>query len=910
MLQDTNLDGVADNRLVFQDDLQMLTGIAVGQGGVWAMCPPTLYFIPDKDEDMRPDGPPQAMLDGFTVPRENYHNLANGLSWGPDGWMYGRCGASAPGSLGVPGAGPEDRVPMRGGIWRFHPQRKTVEVLTAGTTNPWGHDWNEHGELFYINTVNGHLWHAITGAHFIRSHTIEPNPFVYQPMDMHADHWHFDTGKGWMESRDGAANDFGGGHAHIGMMIYRGSQWPAEYHGRLMTINMHGRRINVERLDRQGSGYVGRHQPDLAVFGDSWFRGLDLIPSPSGDIYIIDWVDTGECHEASGVHRTSGRIYRLQYGDHATRTVELSSLDPAWVAGIHKSGSQWSIRTLRVQLRTLQLQGRELSAATHSLRELLQPGKASTVQTLEALWTLFALDAINRDQLLELTFAEDEYLRNAAIKLAVDRWPLDHVDGKRPTQSNEPDPEVLTRLITMSASDPSPLVRLTLSSILQRLPYVARIPMAKGLVAFQDDTDDHNLPLMVWYGLCSLPQSHFPELLELSTDCQWPTTQRLISRRIAEAIDELPSATNRMLEQALVRKEEPTSANMLAVLQGVGDALAGRRKATKPAIWDQVVRWNDATKNPQAAPLIQSLSVLFGDGRQIDELTSIVRDAKQKMDTRVAALRSLVDARAEGIEELCLTSLPTRYLNAVAIQGLIRSEDPRIGTKILKNFRNFAPLDRPAALAVLASRTAWSKALIEEVQSGSIAREEISPFLAKQIANLGDPELTERLTQVWGSVRSSNSERQVQISAWKQRLTSEVLKSADIERGRLIFKQQCASCHRFFGEGRMIGPDLTGSQRSNLDYLLDNIVDPSGVVTADFRTSIVLMEDGRVLTGLILERNERTITLATATDTTRIPSDEVSEIKESANSLMPEGMLQSLPPNDVRDLFGYLQYVP
>ncbi len=799
---------------------------------------------------------------------------------------------------------------MRGGIWRFHPQRKTVEVLTAGTTNPWGHDWNEYGELFYINTVNGHLWHAITGAHFIRSHTIEPNPFVYQPMDMHADHWHFDTGKGWMESRHGAANDFGGGHAHIGMTIYRGTQWPAEYQGRLMTINMHGKRINVERLEREGSGYVGRHQPDLAVFGDSWFRGLDLIPSPSGDVYIIDWVDTGECHEATGVHRTSGRIYRLRYGVPAYQAADLNSLDPVSIAAVHESGSQWSIRTLRMRLRTLQLQGRDLSAATDSLRALLQSGEASTVQKLEVLWTLFTLDSISRDQLLELTFSGDEYIRNAAIKLAVDRWPLDHVDGKRPTQPTEPDPQVLARLAAMSATEPSPLVRLTLSSILQRLPHTARVRFARGLIAFHGDADDHNLPLMVWYGLCSLPQDHIPELVELATDCQWPKTQRLLSRRIAEAIDEMPSAINRVLERALIQKKEPAQATLLAVLQGMVDALDGRRKASKPEVWDQVVRWNEWTKYPEAVPLVQSLSVLFGDGRQIDELKSIVRDPKQKMDTRVAALRSLVDSRAEGIEELCLSSLPTRFLNAVAIQGLTRSEDPNVGSKILKNFRNFAPLDRPAALAVLASRAVWSKSLIDEMHSGSIAREELSPFLARQIANLGDPELSDSLTRVWGNVRSSNSERQLQISEWKQRLTAEVLKSANIERGRSIFRQQCASCHRFFGEGRMIGPDLTGSQRSNLDYLLENIIDPSGVVTADFRTSIVLMDDGRVLTGLILERNERTISLATATDTIRIQRDEISEVKESANSLMPEGMLQTLPPNDVRDLFGYLQIVP
>jgi len=223
VLEDLDGDGQADRRTVFTDSVQMLTGIAVGQGGVWLMCPPQLLFLPDANDDLVPDGPPQVKLDGFHVARENYHNFANGLSWGPDSWLYGRCGASCPGEMGLPGAATQERVPIRGGIWRFHPQRQVVEALTQGTTNPWGHDWNDVGELFFINTVNGHLWHAIPGAHFVRPHTLDGNPFCYQLIDMHADHWHFDTGKSWTDSRHGAANDYGGGHAHVGMMIYQES---------------------------------------------------------------------------------------------------------------------------------------------------------------------------------------------------------------------------------------------------------------------------------------------------------------------------------------------------------------------------------------------------------------------------------------------------------------------------------------------------------------------------------------------------------------------------------------------------------------------------------------------------------------------------------------------------------------
>ncbi|MCW0221142.1 MAG: dehydrogenase, partial [Prosthecobacter sp.] len=262
ILEDNDHDGVAETRKVFTDDVQMLTSVEVGRDGVWLMCPPQVLFIPDANGDDIPDGPPQVMLDGFTVAKDNYHNFANGLHWGPDGWLYGRSGHSCPGNLGLPGTPEDQRIPLKGGIWRFHPERKVVEVLTHGTTNPWGSDWDANGEMFFVNTVTGHLWHLIPGAHL---HDTSPsmNPGVYERLDMIADHYHFDTNGSWQDSRDGKANDLGGGHAHIGTMIYQADQWPNQYRNKLFTLNMHGRRANVERLERLGSGYVGKHEPDV-----------------------------------------------------------------------------------------------------------------------------------------------------------------------------------------------------------------------------------------------------------------------------------------------------------------------------------------------------------------------------------------------------------------------------------------------------------------------------------------------------------------------------------------------------------------------------------------------------------------------------------------------------------------------
>ena len=338
-------------RTVFTDDVQMLTSLEVGHGGVWLMCPPQLLFIPDRNGDDKPDGPAEVMLDGFTPPQDNYHNFANGLRFGPDGWLYGRCGASAPGDVGAPGTPAAERIPLRGTMWRFHPKTHVFEALSSGTTNPWGHDWNEMGELFFINTVNGHLWHGITGAHYVRPHTIDPNPHAYAQIDQHADHWHFDTAQDWTKSRNGAANALGGGHAHIGMMFYLGDNWPAEYHDHLFTWNMHGRRANQELIERSGSGYVGKHGTDILLAEDKWFRGLELGYGPDGGVFALDWSDTGECHDSTGVHRTSGRIFKITHGEpKRVEPFDLAKMSDAELVKLHTHENEWWVRKARLEL--------------------------------------------------------------------------------------------------------------------------------------------------------------------------------------------------------------------------------------------------------------------------------------------------------------------------------------------------------------------------------------------------------------------------------------------------------------------------------------------------------------------------------------------------------------------------------
>jgi len=905
ILEDKDGDGRAETRKVFTDDVQMLTSVEVGRGGVWLMCPPQVLFIPDANGDDIPDGPPEVVLDGFTVAEANYHNYANGLRWGPDGWLYGRCGHSCPGDIGLPGAPPEERLHMEGGIWRYHPVRKDIEVLNCGTTNPWGHDWDEHGQLFYINTVNGHLWHVTPGVHFKENFGADPNPFIFDRMDMHADHWHFDTSGKWQDSRAGAANEYGGGHAHIGMMVYQADQWPEKFRGRLYTMNMHGLRTNVERMERHGSGYIGRHQDDVFIMGDKWFRGIDLQQGPDGSVYMLDWSDTGECHEHSGVHRTSGRIYRVSYGEPERPDLkDLEEPDAGVVKKLLSEPNVWFERQLRNRVRSGALSSSDRAATVKVAREVLSGGDDDAVR-LRALWLLNELGEAN-GQLLESLLADSsEHLRVWSIRLLTDQQPLDGILGMRESDMPEPlSDSLLKRFETMARKDESGLVRLTLASTLLRLPVEQRAQLAAPLMAHAGDADDHNLPHLVWAGISGIARRSPEDLAALAKNNTWAQIFRWSARSLAVQSDKEPAALDAFLKVVTPKDH----AVLQSVLQGMSEGYQGWRKADEPRAWKRLAARLKESSNSEVVSLVRDLGVLFGDGRALDAIKEVVLDRSADLNMRLTALKTLIESKPDDLRAICESLLGERHINTASLKGLALYEDSKIGDRVAQNYRRFFSPERPAVIEVLVSRASWARALLEEMRKNRIPKADLSAFQARQIRSFEDKELSGLLASVWGEVNESSEEKHRLIEEWTGKLTRQELDKADLSRGRQLFTLVCGTCHKMYGEGGAIGPDLTGSGRADLGYLLENIIDPSAVVSADFMMSTLNLKDGRTLTGIVSSENSRTLTLRQASGEETLEKSAIEKREVSSFSMMPEGLITALDPRMVRDLIAYLQH--
>jgi putative membrane-bound dehydrogenase-like protein len=535
ILEDTNGDGTLDRRKVFIDNLNLVSGIEIGFGGVWVGAAPYLLFIPIEDGADRPAGPAQVMLDGWG--HQDTHETLNTFMWGPDGWLYGVHGVFTHSNVGKPGASEAGRQRLNAGIWRFHPTRHVFEVFAEGTSNPWGLDFNDYGHAFTTACVIEHLFHVVQGARYKRQAGRHFNPYIYDDIKTVADHVHWMGRKGPHagNSRSDAA---GGGHAHAGAMIYLGGDtWPREYRDTIFMNNIHGARTNADRLERKGSGYTASHGQDFLKANDAWSQMINFRYGPDGSVHVIDWYDKNQCHSSNpDVHsKTLGRIFKIRHDGDRWAPVDLKKLTSEALVDLQLHRNDWYVRHAR---RILQERGPD--PKVHARLKTMLRASPDVTRKLRAMWALHATAGLREPDLLELLGHDSEYVRSWAVALLA--------------EDKQPSEEALRGFARLAREDPSPLVRLYLASALQRVPAAKRWDVVAALVAHGEDAGDHNQPLMVWYAAEPLAELDMARALTLSLESKLPrlfsfTVQRIASIRTQDAL--------RVLTERLGRTEDP-----------------------------------------------------------------------------------------------------------------------------------------------------------------------------------------------------------------------------------------------------------------------------------------------------------------------------------------------------------------
>jgi putative membrane-bound dehydrogenase-like protein len=875
ILEDTNHDGIADTRKVFMDGIVFPSALAVGFGGVFVAAPPNLLFIPDRDGDDKADvANIEVRLTGWGI--RDRHEVVNSLHWGPDGWLYGLQGYATSSKVRKPeGKGrlynrdepfPEDvlsgdGVEINGGVWRYHPTKDVFEVVAHGFSNPWGIDYDAKGQLFITACVIPHLFHVIPGGIYQRQGGQHFNPYVYSDIQTIADHRHRS--------------------AHGGARIYQSDAFPSSQQGRIFMANIHEHAVLSDVLERQGSGFIAHHGDDFLLANNAQWIGFSMEVGPDGAVYVLDWHDSDICGMEVRQKET-GRIFRIapQHSlaeDWPGRYGDLSKLTDAELVGLQTSRSDWHARRARTILQARAATGSLKPEASAELHRLFQ-SSANPDHRLRAMWALHVTHGWTPDALVVALNDRDEYVRAWAIQLLCeDRSPPD---------------SAMQRFSQLARDDRSPVVRLYLASALQRLSTDVRWTVATGLMTHAEDVADQNLSRMIWFGVEPLVAANPGFALERAASSRIPILARFIARRTvdADAID----ASVRALARAPATERD--------MLEGIRDGLDGRYDVAAPTEWPIVyarLRRGDAA----LARLASDVNQKFNDADATIGQIQMVRDPAAPVDERRKALQTLTLQRRPQLAPILPSLIDDPALRLDAIRSAASFDDESLGKLLISRYQTFTAAEKTEAVQTLASRGRYARMLTDALAAGSVPRQDVPPHLARQVRRV----VGTRFADVWGPIPDDAVEDRA-YSRYKGLVNDTAMKSANAQNGHSVFMRTCGPCHKMYGEGGVVGPDLTGSNRANFEYLLANVLNPNADVPEAYRMVLVTTRDGRTFSGNVVGETDRQLTLrVVGRDNAIITKSDIQSREATTVSMMPTGLFDSLTDHEVLDLVAFLR---
>ncbi|MFO0908370.1 MAG: PVC-type heme-binding CxxCH protein [Isosphaeraceae bacterium] len=869
ILEDTDGDGRADKETIFVEGLNLASGLAVGHGGVFIAQAPYLLFYADRDQDDRPDGNPEVLLKGFGL--QDAHSTVNSLIWGPDGWLYGTQGSTVTARI--------RGIEFQQGIWRFHPKTRAFELFAEGGGNTWGLDFDLAGNAFGSSNGGFITFHMVQGGNYWKGFAKHgplhnPNAFGY-----------FDA-----IAYEGSKV---GGHVTPGGIIYKADAYPEAFRGAFIGGNLLSNAVYWHSLSRRGSTFGGHHSGTLIDSRDRWFRPIDLQVGPDGCVYVVDWYDKRASHldPRDNWDRTNGRIYRVVYGERKKiAPFDLARLPSDELIAMRTSTNDWYAATARRLLAE-----RHDASLIPRLNRLLAEDRDPTV-ALRDLWALYLCGGLDESTALGLLEHPVADVRRWTVRLLGDEHRMN--------------PSLLASLVQLAENDTDPGVRGQLAASCQRWSPREALSILARLMERDVDRNDPHIPLMIWWACEKAMQSDTEAVVELLSRPEvqrHPITRDTLLERVARVLaSRRRSGDFESAARLLSAAQERDAA--AAVITGLDRGLEGSRGvADAPQLRDTLARRR--TDGEPSVALVR-LGARLGTPTGIDAAIQRLTDSRRTISERtaMAELCGQLALPSALMPLLALVERPNDLnLARAAIASIGGYDSPSIAPSLIEKYNRVDPSNRDRILALLCSRPAWATTLLDAMKQKTIDPRELRPAHVLQIVQLNDPKLRLQVEAVWGRVPGPGSPEKTRRIAEVRGFLPEGDKG-DARRGQAVFKEQCAICHKLFGDGETIGPELTGSERGSLDFLLTSLVDPSALIRKEYQAQTVALDDGRVLNGLVAEESAQALTLI---DSNRqklvIPKSKIEAIKPSEISLMPEGILDKLPENQVRDLFRYLQ---
>lgn len=936
LFEDTNGDGNFDSHKDVLTGLNIATSVLTGRGGVWVLNPPYLLFYPDADRDDVPDGDPVVHLSGFGL--EDTHSVANSLNWGPDGWIYGANGSTTTGNVS---SAVTKNVPFEGQcLWRYHPESKVFEIYAEGGGNTFSTEVDAKGRLFsgtnHGNTRGMYYPQGSYGEKNWGKHGPLTNPFAFgffQHMKHEGD-------------KDRFPQTF---------VIYEGGALPPTYDRTVVAANALHNRVWVSDIEADGSTYKTTDRPPVVTTPDRWFRPVDLKVGPDGAVYLADWYDTRLTHvdPRDNWHKTSGRLYRLvgspvsdgragrrqspvSFASHSsTRSpvaFDLHALNDAALIDLFGDPNKWMRQTaVRVLGERLRQRGDDARSTVEQLGALAADTQSPV--SLEALWVVHLAGAFDAPLAAKLLTHPDEHVRRWTIRLLGDQRRIDDALG--------------AQLAGLARTEPYVQVRSQLASTAKRLDARYALPILRELALREEDAADPHLPLLIWWGLEAhsantpaasphlgvplAPRSADPpprtQLLSLLGDAGWwdavIVRQTLLPRLMQRfAMDDVAGnatpavagAVSGMEACARLLELAPSDEHRSPLIAGFLEAYQGRKIIGLPPVLTAAI----AEYQQRIGSSDLALALKLGQPEAVTQALKIVTSESADSAQRLAYLELLGQSgRREVINPLLgLLGSSTPAVKRAAMLALMSFDDPKIGQTICSRYHSSLPAEhdlRSTAHRVLASRAEWTRQFLREIDEFRIKPQTVPLDVVQQMRLHAGDDIQKLLDKHWGRTRATPEEKQTQIARIRRILAEARSVAASGESpadplvGRELFRKHCGVCHTLFDEGGQTGPKLTGYERDNLDFMLTAIVDPSAAIREEFTQFQVVTTDGLALNGLLDNQTATTITLRGANNqTTLLNRDDVEILKAVDISLMPDGLLEKLTDEEVRDLFAYL----
>jgi putative heme-binding domain-containing protein len=866
--EDTDGDGVFDKHSVFVEGLNIVTSVLPGRGGVWVLNPPYLLFYPTKPGSDTLAGDPVVHLQGFGL--EDTHSCASSLHWGPDGWIYGSHGSTVTANITRPGTKDKPIQMIGQHIWRYHPDRKIFEIFAEGGGNAFGVEIDRLGRVYSgHNGGDTRGFHYEQGAYYrkgFEKHGVLANPYAF----------------GFFEAmKSNKAPRFS--HTFV---INEAGALPAAYRGQLFAVVPLMSHVMRSEVLPDGSSSQTKDLGPVVATTDTWFRPVDIKPAPDGSLYIADFYEARIdhlTHNADKIDRDSGRIYRLTAKDaRPSRPIDLGRKCTAELVELLKDDNRW-VRETALRL----LGDRRDKTAGPLCRRLLFERRGQ--DALEGLWALHLSAGLDAATLLKCLRHAEPAVRAWAVRLSADRGPLGA--------------DLVQQLAEAARTEPDVHVRSQWACSAKRLPATEALPLVRALLSHDEDAKDIHVPLLLWWAVeahCGKDRGAVVDTMRDSTLWRHALVEETLLPRLMRRFATAGSLKDLEACTELFRLA-PERKHGLILLKGFEEAFKGRSIAGLPA--------------PLLAEIgkLSGGSLAFGvrQGRPeaLAQALKVIDNAKAPLPQRL----EMIETFGEANQPLCvepllalLTSQQPEEVRKAALAALASYKDVRIGAAVVQQYPQWSGELRELAEGLLAGRREWSSQWLEAVDAGRILPRSVPLSSVRKLLLHKDAKVAELVRKHWGEVRGATTD---EMKKEIERLVVVVSTGGgDPYIGKKLFTARCANCHTLHAHGAAVGPDLTPYKRDDLHQMLVSIVNPSAEIREGFENHVVVTESGRTLTGVLLEKDARVVVLRTTEgQKVTVPRDDIAEMSVVGASLMPEGLLQGLPDQEVRDLFAYLR---